>query len=735
MRAPIASRPQGRNRRRGSGTRYVVAFGLAALLAVSCSSGKVASAPKPDPVTTTTINGGHRDPSLCPDAAWMASDLLPPQRAEKLVAALTPEQKIQQLHGSATPEDFRVVTGIPSLCVPDLTVTNGPAGVGASTQPLGGAPATAFPAPIALAATWDPAMATAFGNVMGEEMTSSGRNLLESPDVDLARVPLNGRTFESFGEDPLLQARMGTAQIKAVQRHGIVAMVKHFVANNQETNRMKVDVQVDERTLRELYFPPFEAAVREADVASVMCAYNQVNGTPNCENAELIQRVLRNDWGFEGFVQSDFFATPSTVLAVKAGLDLEMPTGKHFADPLAAALRSGAVTMTDIDTMLVRRYTQMFRLGLFDRTESVTPIEPDAHADVARRIAEAGTVLLRNVNGALPLDPKKQATIAVVGPFSDKAATGGGGSSIVNPLRTVTPLQGITDRVGDAATVISDSGTDPAAAAAVAAQADVVVVVVGQIDSEGADRADLSLPAGQDALVAAVAAANPNTVVVIHAGAPVTMPWLHSVRAVLMGWYPGQEDGPATAALLFGDAEPGGRLPITFPRSMADLPTSTPQQFPGVDGVQTYSEKLEVGYRHYLANGVQPLFPFGFGLSYTSFTLGGLTVSAPAKADQGVSAEVTVTNTGKRRGSTVVQVYVTYPEAVGEPSRQLRGFQRVDLAAGKSTKVRIALDSRSFAYWDTALVGWHTAAGSYRIEAGTSSADVPLHADVTLQAR
>lgn len=734
MRAAIASQPQGATCRR-RGPWRVAAAGVALLVAVSCSSGKNAAAPKPEAVTTTMIDGGHGDPSLCPDAAWMAPDLLPPQRAEKLVAALSQEQKIQQLHGSAPPEDFRVVTGIPELCVPDLTVTNGPAGVGASTEPLGGAPATALPAPIALAATWDPAMATAFGNVMGEEMTSSGRNLLESPDVDLARVPLNGRTFESFGEDPLLQSRIGVAQIEAVQDHGIIAMVKHFVANNQETDRMSIDAHVDERTLRELYLPPFEAAVRDAEVASVMCAYNKVNGTQNCENAALLQQVLRDDWGFDGFVQSDFFATPSTVMAVKAGLDLEMPVGKHFADPLAAALTSGAVTMTDIDTMLIRRYTQMFRLGLFDRTESVTPIEPDAHAAVARRIAEAGTVLLRNVNGTLPLDPAADATIAVVGPFSDKAATGGGGSSIVNPLRTITPLQGISDRVGDTATVISDSGTDPAAAANVASLADVAVVVVGQIDSEGADRADLSLPDGQDALVAAVAAANPNTVVVVHSGGPVTMPWLHSVRAVLMGWYPGQEDGAATAALLFGDAEPGGRLPITLPRSMADLPTSTPEQFPGVDGVQTYSEKLEVGYRHYLANEVEPLFPFGFGLSYTSFTLAGLTVAGPTKADQGVTTEVTVTNTGKRSGSTVVQVYVTYPEAVGEPSRLLRGFQRVELAPGKSKKVRVALDDRAFAHWDVARSDWHTTAGTYRIEAGTSSADVPLHRDVELPER
>lgn len=664
----------------------------------------------------------------------MAPDLVPHDRAVKLVAALDQDQKVQQVHGSATPQDFRVVPGIPKLCVPDLTVTNGPAGVGASTKPLGGAPATALPAPIALAATWDPGMATAFGKVMGEEMVSSGRNLLESPDVDLARIPLNGRTFEAFGEDPLLSSRIAVAQIDAVQSHGIIAMVKHFVANNQETDRMTVDARVDERTLRELYLPPFEAAVRDADVASVMCAYNKLNGAHNCENADSLQKVLRDDWDFNGFVQSDFFATHSTVESIRAGLDLEMPNGKYLGTPLADALDAGEVSTDQLDAMLVRRYTQMFRLGLFDRTESVTPIDADAHGEVAQRIAEAGTVLLRNEGDTLPLDAKAHTTIAVVGPFSNKATTGGGGSSIVNPLRQVTPLQGITDRVGEAATVISDDSTDPAAAAAVAGRADVAVVVVGQVDSEGEDRTDLSLPDGQDALVAAVAAANPNTVVVVHAGAPVTMPWLNDVRAVVLGWYPGGEDGTATAAVLFGDAEPGGRLPITFPRSVADLPTSTPEQFPGVDGEETYREKLEVGYRHYLANDIEPLFPFGFGMSYTTFSIKGLAVSGPSSSDQAVTARVKVTNTGKRTGSTVVQLYVTYPDAIGEPSRQLRGFKRVELASGKSTTVDVELGDRSFAYWDTARSGWRTAAGTYRVEVGTSSVDVPLHADVTVKA-
>ncbi len=711
-----------------------VAVVVAVTVATACTGGPE----EPPGSTTGSASDGSRpaapssttsvpDPSLCPGAPWMDASADPAERARRLVAVLTLEQKVAQVHGQPDEVDFRRVPGIPELCVPDLTVTNGPAGVGPSIKPGEGVPATAMPAPIALASTWDPALAHAFGDTVGAEMRQTGRNLLEAPDVDLARVPYNGRTFEAFGEDPHLVARIAVPQIEAVQAHGVIAMAKHYVANNQERDRESVDTIVGERALHELYLAPFEASVRQAGVASVMCAYNKVNGAYNCENEPLLRGVLREQWGFPGFVQSDFGATHSTEASVRAGMDLEMPAGAYFGEPLLAAVRAGTVPVTAVDAMLERRFSQMFRLGIFDRRVTTAPIPVEEHAAVARRIAAAGTVLLRNEDRALPVDRRGVRSIAVVGPWADRAATGGGGSSKVTPLRTVTPLEGIRAAAGDDVEVTS-AGADPAAAAAAAAAADVAVVVVGEQLTEGTDRAGLSLPDGQDDLVRAVAVANPRTVVVVHGGAPVLMPWLEEVDAVVMGWYPGQEDGTVTAALLFGDAEPGGRLPITFPASEADLPTAGAGRYPGVDGTVRYDEELAVGYRHYLGAGIRPLFPFGFGLSYTTFQLGRLSAPASVRPGEPVTVRVRVTNTGRRTGSEVVQAYVRSPAEVGAPSAQLRGFAKVRLAPGRSREVRITLDPRSFSHWDTGRGNWVETPGSYRLLVGTSSADTPLNA-------
>jgi beta-glucosidase len=660
----------------------------------------------------------------------MQRDASPDERARRLIAALTLDQKISQLHGDSQPHDYRIVPGIPNLCIPDLTVTNGPAGVGTSYEKLNGTPATALPAPIALASTWDPAMATTFGNVIGAEMQETGRNVLEAPDVDLARVPYNGRTFEAFGEDPYLASTVAVPEIRSVQARGIVAMAKHFVANNQEQDRTTVDARVSERALNELYYPPFEAAVEQANVASVMCSYNQVNGMHSCENSPLLQDVLREQWGFAGYVQSDFSAAHSTVPSVQAGLDLEMPNGHYYSDPLHAAVQTGAVTESQLDTMLERRYTQMFKLGLFDRKVTTSPIPVDEHAASAQQIAEAGTVLLRNAGGTLPIDTSRVHSIAVVGPWADRAATGGGGSSKVNAIRTVTPVAGITARAGKSLRVVAAPGSNVHSAVSAASKADMAIVVVGEQLSEGTDRTSLSLPDDQDAFIAAVAAANPNTVVVVHAGAPVLMPWLDRVSAVVLGWYPGQEDGTVTARILFGDAEPGGRLPITFPAQESDLPTSTTEQYPGVDGVENYSEDLEVGYRHYLAKGITPLFPFGFGLSYSTFTIDDLQAPADVTAGQPVTVTARVTNTGTRTASEVAQVYVESPASAGEPSPTLQGFAKVTLDPGSSQTVTITLAARAFEHWDDGTHAWVASVGTATLHVGTSSADTPLTAPV-----
>lgn len=701
---------------------------LVAALAIPGCTGDKESARTTAPTTTTTA--APRDPSLCPDKPWMGPVVDPAERARLLIAAMTVEQKVAQLHGEPRPEDFRIVPGIPELCVPDLTVTNGPAGVGPSVKPLEGVPATALPAPLALAATWQPAMARDLGNVMGEEMRQTGRNLLEAPDLDLARVPYNGRTFEAFGEDPHLVSRIAVPEIEAIQEHGVIAMAKHYVANNQETDRFDVDAVVGERALRELYLAPFEAAVRDAEVGAVMCAYNKVNGAHNCENEPLLTGVLRDEWGFAGFVQSDFGATHSTVESAQAGMDLEMPNGSYFGQPLLDAVAAGTVPEAQLDRMLERRYTQMFRLGIFDRRAGTQPIPVAEHAATARRIAEAGTVLLRNEDGVLPIDDTTVRSIAVVGPWATRAATGGGGSSKVTPLRTVTPLDGITERAGDRVEIIAPAAADTASAVTAAVGADVAVVVVGEQLTEGTDRTSLSLPDDQDAFIEAVAAANPKTIVVIHGGAPVLMPWLDRVAAVVMGWYPGQEDGAVTAAVLFGDAEPGGRLPISFPGAAVDLPTSTPQQYPGVDGTVRHAEELEVGYRHYLANDVEPLFPFGFGLSYTTFDVDRLDAPDRAHAGDDLAVKVRVRNTGDRDGSEVVQVYVESPDGVGAPSPQLQGFEKVTLARGQEQTVTVALARRAFAHWDAVTHDWATTPGVYRILAGTSSANTPLASSI-----
>ena len=668
----------------------------------------------------------------CSAQPWMNAHAAPQQRALRLVSAMTLEQKIEQLHGAPSAQDYRLVPGIPALCIPNLTVAGGPAGVAASTKVDGGPSATALPAPIDLAATWDPSMATLYGDTIGKEMRDLGQDVLEGPDVDIARTPLNGRTFEAFGEDPLIASTMAVAEIEAVQSHGVLAMVKHFAANNQETNRTTVNAVVDERTLHEIYFPPFRAAVQRGHVASVMCSYNQLNGTHSCENAQLLTGVLRQDWGFEGYVQSDFAATHGTLGSVAAGLDLEMPTGIYYGNSLLADVRTGLVPVRQLDTMLERRYAEMFKFGLFGRSEKTTPIPAATDAKTSLRIAEAGTVLLSNPRHILPLNPKTIGSIAVIGPWSAMASTGGGGSSHVTPLETVSPLQGIMRSVGSRVKVYSYDGPDAATAGEVAKKAHVVILVVGDVESEGTDRPNLSLPAGQDYLIDVVKDANPDTIVVVHTGAPVLMPWLDHVAAVVMGWYPGEEDGLATAAVLFGAVDPGGRLPITFPASMASMPTSTAAQYPGVNDVATYSEGLDVGYRWYEAEGIAPLFPFGFGLSYTTFAMDRLSVRTTAEVGQTVRVALRITNTGRRFGSTVAQVYLRYPAAVGEPPEQLRGFQKVFLAPGQSRTVTISLGRQAFSYWSTAHNAWETAPGTYEISVGSSSADTPLRATVTL---
>jgi beta-glucosidase len=656
----------------------------------------------------------------------------PERRAAALVAQMTLDEKISQVHTTGTGAGgvSRFVPGIPRLGIPDFLISNGPAGVGTGAVPQQ-PNATALPAPVALAAGFDPELARRYGEVEGRETGDVGHSLIEAPDVNMVRVYRNGRAFENYGEDPYLAGRLAVADIRGIQSQGVLAEVKHYTANDQETNRRTIDEEIDDRTLHEIHLPAFEAAVKEGHVASVMCAYPSVNGAFMCENEHLLAGVLRGQWGFGGFVQSDASATHTAVGSARAGQDLELRDNGPYDQELKQAVLDGTVSMGRLDTMIERRLAVEIRAGLFDHPRTVTPIDAAAGGAVARSVAEQTGVLLKNAGAALPLDARHLRSIAVVGPYAQAAHPGGGGSAHVNPLYTVSPVDGITKRAGTGVTVRSSDGADPAAAAALAKSSDVAVVIVGDTEKEGTDRTSLSLSGAQDDLVRSVVAANPHTIVVLNTGAPVLMPWIDDVPAVLEAWYPGEEDGNALAALLFGDVNPSGKLPVTFPRGETQTPVSSPERYPGVNGVATYSERLQVGYRWYDAQGQDPLFPFGYGLSYTRFSFGHLTVGRPDR-DGRVTVGLDVRNTGSRTGAEVAQVYVTDPASAGEPPRQLKGFAKVTLRPGQVRHVRLTLDRRAFSVWDTAAQRWTVPGGRYTIAAGDSSRNLPLSASVTL---
>jgi beta-glucosidase len=660
----------------------------------------------------------------------MDRSLPPDQRARLLVQAMTLDEKVLEVHMMDTPAHPREVPGISRLGVPNFKITNGPAGAGPGDS-SSKQPATALPSALAMSASWDTAQAAAFGTIAGQEVADRGEDLIEAPGVNITRVPRNGRNFEYFGEDPYLAGQLAAWEIQAIQAQGIMAEIKHYAANNQETNRKTINEIIDERTLREIYLPAFEAAVAQAHVAAVMCAYPKVNGTFGCENSHLLKDVLRGDWGFQGFVQSDYTATHSTVNSAQAGLDLSMKAD-FYGSAMKSAVTSGKLPVSVLDTLLVRRFTQMFAFGLFDHPRNPKPIPAKADGAVARSIAEQSAVLLKNSGNELPLSASGLHSIAVIGPYAGAAHTGGSGSSAVSPLYTVSPVTGIKAKVGSGVTVSHNDGSSTSSAASLARSSDVAIVMVGNKDREGGDRSSLSLSGNQNALVSAVAAANKHTIVVLKTGGPVLMPWLAQVPAVLEAWYPGEEDGNAVADLLFGTANPSGKLPMSFPKNEADTPAHTAAQYPGVNGTAHYSEGLQVGYRWYDAQNVAPLFPFGFGLSYTSFSFANLSVPAAPGPDGKVTVSVDVTNTGSRAGADVVQVYVAAPAAAGEPPRQLKGFAKVRLAAGETRQVTVTLQDRAFSVWSTSAKAWQTVPGQYTVLVGDSSRSLPLQAPITV---
>jgi beta-glucosidase len=690
---------------------------------------------------------------------WMDASVPPAERAERLVAAMTLDEKIEQislntgpnpnLPGCGKRNDTRHIEGLPRLHIPTMRLTNGPIGVaGGDCDP--NPQTTAVPTALAVAASWDPEVSFRWGQVAGLETRNIAHHVFIAPGLNMGRIGQNGRNFEYFGEDPFLTGVMTVHQIKGVQQQGIQATAKHFVANEQETERQTIDTIVDDRTLHELYLLPFEMAVKDADVASVMCSYPRIGGVFACENTMLLTQVLRTQWGFRGYVMSDRGATKSTAPSIKAGLDLEFNSNAiWFTLPkIKAALAAGEITISDIDLMLKRRFYSMFALGQFDRPiTGFTPVDFTAHARTAREIAEQGSVLLKNEKGALPLSARSLNSIALIGAvtFAGAAklpATGPRGFITVNATHTVTPLDGVKgalDRLGSRATVTFSDGKDLATVKRLAATSDVAIVMAGDISLEGEDRPNLSLPVldgvDQNALISTVAAANPRTIVVLKNGGPVLMPWLNQVPAVLEAWYPGQEDGNAVADLLFGVVNPSGRLPITFPRAEVEVAGSTPEQWPGVarDGVHTvtYSERLLMGYRWFDSRRIQPLFPFGHGLSYTAFSIHGLEVT-PKRTDgtRPITVEFSVQNTGTRPGAEVPQVYLELPGTAGEPPKRLVAFGKVSLAAGEKKKMRLVIDpsatNHPLGYWDSNSQQWVIANGDYRVFVGKSAGAIIL---------
>src|SRR3984885_8398034 len=718
------------------------------------------------------ISAGRASAATCP---WMNSARSPSKRTSELLGAMSLSDKIQMVTGTgefnptaANPEAASTIAANPALCIPALVLNDATNGVGDQQQLT-----TAFPDSIALAASWDPTLAQQYGAVLGGEALAKGVNVLLGPGVDITRNPLGGRNFEYMGEDPFLTGQSAAALIRGIQSQHVIATVKHFALNDQETDRTTDSSDASARTMQEIDLPAFDAAVK-AGVGAVMCSYNRINSVYACQDPYTLHDVLDGQFGFSGFVMSDWGANHSTVASAEAGMDMEMPGGvgtdpEYYGSSLQTAVQDGQVSMATLNDMVGRVLYTMFRIGLFDHVPgegaqaAATPATNANSIAMATTVAQDGTVLLKNAGGALPLVGAGK-RIAVIGPAANQAgatlAEQGYGSGHVPEFGyqpgVVSPLQAITTRAaqaGDVVTYADGDATEDAVAAAKAA--DVAVVFVSDVEIEGADRPSLDAQSGtcsfldfastnscsytpldENALVSAVAGANPHTIVVIQSGGPIDMPWASSVQGIVENWYPGQVDGHAIAPILVGDVDPSGRLPITFPAGVSQDPLQTTAQYPGVmeagDTVgphSIYSEGLLVGCRWYDAKDITPLFPFGYGLSYTTFRYSGIAVT---RTSSGASVTFTVTNTGDRAGADVPQVYVGDPPAVGEPPKQLKGFQRVYLSPGQSEKVTIPLDPMSFAYWNTQNNQWEVSAGTYQVMVGDSSSAIDGQGSVAL---
>lgn len=679
-------------------------------------------------------------------------------RARRLLEQMTLEEKAAMIHGAA---NFATAP-VPRLGIPALEMSDGPHGVREEIDRSVWRPAgrtddfvTCLPSGVALASTWNRELAAEFGRVLGAEARGRGKDVILGPGINIHRTPLCGRNFEYFGEDPYLAAQLVVPLICGIQAQGVAACAKHFVANNQEHHRHTIDVEMDERTLREIYLPGFEAAVCEAGVLAVMGAYNKLRGQHCCHNEYLLNDILKGEWKFQGVTISDWNGTHDTCEAACNGLDIEMGTflgdarfdEYYMAQPLVAAIKRGELPADALDDKVLRILRLTATLGMTElRPGGERPagaVNLPEHQQTALRIAEESIVLLKNESNLLPFDLGALKSLAVIGANAMRKHAHGGGSSMIKALYEVTPLEGILQRAGSQLRIAYargyavDGATDDLIARAVeAASSAEVVVIFGGLnhdkhqDSEGTDRRDMRLPYGQDELIEAVVKANPRTVVVLIGGGPVELGgWLEHTPSLVQMGYAGMEAGNAAARILFGDVTPSGKLTFTWPRTLADSPAHASGTYPGQDGRVQYKEGLMVGYRHFDSRGIRPAFCFGHGLSYTAFEYGELTLRADPPNGGLVTAEVSVTNTGSRPGAEVVQLYVADHEAsVPRPEKELKGFQKVALQPGETTTVLFQLDRRAFAFYDADRREWVVEPGRFTISAGASSRDLRAQA-------
>jgi beta-glucosidase len=708
----------------------------------------------------------------------MNASLSPDERAALVLKQMTLDEKISLLHGTGmiglspmSPLAVRsnggagYVVGVPRLGIPDIQMSDAAYGIRSSGE--NGRYSTALPSNLGSAASWDLDAAYEYGALIGRELRAQGFNMSLGGGVNLTREPRNGRTFEYLGEDPILAGEMVGHVMKGLQAQHVIGDIKHYAVNDQESGRNAVNVNIDKRSMMETDLLAFEIGLRESNAAAVMCAYNRVNGQYSCENKYLLTDVLKRDWNFKGFVLSDWQGTHSTVKASAAGLDHEEPGEYFYGDAMKKAVEAGQVPMAELDDHVRRILRSMFACGVVDDPPKKGVVDVSGGFEIARKIEEQSIVLLKNESALLPLDAAKLHTIAVIGAHSDVGMISGGGSAQVDPPGgnaimppgkgattwqaqiwfPTSPLAAIRAKA-PRANVQYDPGTDISSAAALARTADVAIVFAYQWESEGMDLDSLSLSGNQNDLIEKVAAANPHTIVVLETGGPATMPWVDQVSGILETWYAGSSGARAVANMLFGDVNPSAKLPITFPKSDADLPhisiVKPPEASTTKDGDSdawkkiaaglpafqiTYDEGLKVGYKWYDAERKQVLFPFGFGLSYTTYAYSNLKVT-PGNS---VRVNFTVTNSGNRAGAEIAQVYAALPAAAGEPPKRLVGWSKVKLNPGESKEITVEVDQQFLSTFNVDKNAWQLIPGDYEFLVGDSSQSLPLKEAISLK--